>query len=81
MTYLRRSLDERKVEESVASVLEQLLEGDDQTPGVGPMDDQPLQQDSDNLLTDIGSILLGVVHAKETKNGKAEEVGMAIRIA
>lgn len=80
-SYLWSRLDEGEAEERIASVLKQFLQCDDQAPRVRTVDDEPLQQHTDDLLTDIGVVLLGVINAKQTEDGEAEEVGVAVGIA
>jgi hypothetical protein len=80
-TYLGCRLDERKAEERVAPVLEKFLQGDDETPRMRAVDDQSLQQDPDDLLANVRVIVLGVVDAKQTENGEAEEIGVAVGVA
>lgn len=80
-TYLRGRLDEGEAEERVAAVLQKLLQGNDKTPRVRTMDDESLQQHTNNLLADVRLILLRVVNTKQTQDGEAKEVGVAVGVS
>lgn len=44
------------------------------------MDNEPFQEHANNLLTDVGLILIRVVCTEEAKDGEAEIVGVAIGV-
>lgn len=78
--YLWCSLDEGQAEESIASVLEQLLKGNDQTPWMRAVDNEPLKENTDDLLAHVRVLLLRVVDAEEPQDGEAEVVCVRVGI-
>ena len=69
------------MEEGVTPVLEEFLQGNNQPPWVRAMDNESLQQHANYLLSDVGLVVLRVIGAEQAQNGKAEEVGVAVRVA
>ena len=61
----------------VACICDQLNEGDEESPGMGPDHNQPLQQNSCYLFLNHFSISL----CKQWQQSTAEVVSVAIRIA
>ena len=70
-------MDELVFPEVIGWVLYELDERNEQPPGVGTIDYQPLQQNSSDLFLDRLSVGLG----KEREKGTAKVVGVAVGIA